>query len=60
MNHRLSHQRAEAVKNYLVEKTGIDPSRVKTIGYGESRPIATNRTAKGRFENRRVEVVANE
>lgn len=55
MNQTLSENRAAAVKNYLIEN-GIDPSRLNSAGYGESRPIDTNKTAKGKANNRRVEV----
>ena len=55
MNLELSQKRTESVKNYLMEK-GIDGSRVTAIGYGESKPIATNTTAIGRAKNRRVEL----
>jgi outer membrane protein OmpA-like peptidoglycan-associated protein len=54
-NQRLSERRAEAVKNLLVQR-GVDPYRVTTIGYGESRPVATNAEAAGRQLNRRVEI----
>ncbi len=54
-NQELSEQRAETVRDYLVE-TGVDPSKIVTIGAGESMPITTNSTAEGRAENRRVEV----
>lgn len=50
----LSHKRAEAAKNYLIEK-GIDESRLDAVGYGETKPIASNDTAEGRRQNRRVE-----
>ena len=53
-NLKLSKDRAEAVKTYLVSK-GANDSRVEATGYGKSQPIATNRTAAGRQKNRRVE-----
>ena len=53
-NEKLSKQRAESVKNYLVQKFGIDASRISTVGYGESMPVATNDTEEGRQKNRRV------
>jgi OOP family OmpA-OmpF porin len=53
-NEKLSKQRAESVKNYLVQKFGINASRISTVGYGESMPVATNDTEKGRQKNRRV------
>jgi outer membrane protein OmpA-like peptidoglycan-associated protein len=53
-NQKLSEARASSVKNALVER-GIDPSRLKTIGFGESRPIASNSTPEGRADNRRIE-----
>ncbi|HLT50683.1 MAG TPA: DUF5723 family protein, partial [Arenibacter sp.] len=54
-NQKLSEERAISVKNFLVEK-GIDGDRLKSIGYGESKPIATNMYNAGRAENRRVEI----
>lgn len=54
-NHTLSQRRAEAVKDYLTKK-GIDPRRIKAVGYGESRPLASNDDEEGGRElNRRVE-----
>lgn len=53
-NMKLSKDRAEAVKTYLVSK-GANPSRIEATGYGESQPIASNKTAAGRAKNRRVE-----
>ncbi len=54
-NIKLSQRRATAVKDYLVEK-GIDASRIMTVGYGETRPVASNDDDKeGRALNRRVE-----
>ncbi|RVU00841.1 OmpA family protein [Mucilaginibacter limnophilus] len=53
-NLKLSKDRAEAIKAYLVSQ-GANPSRIEATGYGESQPIATNKTAAGRQQNRRVE-----
>jgi len=55
LNLQLTQQRAESVKAYLVSK-GIDAGRITAIGYGESRPVADNRTAAGRARNRRTEL----
>jgi len=54
-NQALSNARARAVKKYLVEQEGIDSSRIQTLGFGPTKPIATNKTKEGRFLNRRVE-----
>lgn len=51
----LSQQRADAVKNYLVSK-GIPANRIIAVGYGETKPIASNTTAEGKAQNRRTEV----
>jgi OOP family OmpA-OmpF porin len=53
-NNDLSARRAEAVKQKLASDYSISAARISTIGYGESRPIATNATAEGRALNRRV------
>ncbi len=53
-NMRLSQERAQSVRVYL-ESKGIDGPRVESVGFGETRPIDTNRTASGRAVNRRVE-----
>ncbi len=55
-NKKLSRERAEAVRNALV-KDGISPERITIKGYGAEYPVASNKTAAGRQENRRVEVV---
>jgi OmpA-OmpF porin, OOP family len=55
-NMRLSQARAESVRDYLIQR-GVDPGRMVARGYGETRPIESNRTKKGRAENRRVEFV---
>jgi OmpA-OmpF porin, OOP family len=56
-NQKLSEKRAEAVKNYLIEKGAVKKADISTVGYGESKPIADNKTAKGRAENRRAEIL---
>jgi OOP family OmpA-OmpF porin len=55
-NQTLSERRAAAVRKVLVDN-GVRASRLETVGYGESRPIAGNDTADGRALNRRVELV---
>lgn len=53
-NMKLSKARAESVKQYLVSQ-GANPSRIEAVGYGETQPITSNKTAAGRQKNRRVE-----
>lgn len=53
-NQKLSEERAASVKEYLVSK-GIDATRLVPQGFGETQPVASNNTAKGRYLNRRVE-----
>jgi outer membrane protein OmpA-like peptidoglycan-associated protein len=53
-NLALSQDRALAVRTYLVGQ-GIEPTRLEADGFGETRPIDTNRTSRGRSKNRRVE-----
>lgn len=54
-NEALSQRRAQSVADYLMQQ-GIDPLRIITRGYGETRPVATNESAAGRQQNRRVEM----
>ncbi|OPX17945.1 hypothetical protein BXT86_03765 [candidate division WOR-3 bacterium 4484_100] len=56
-NLKLSNARANTVRDYLITKHMINPSRLIARGYGESRPIADNRTIEGRAKNRRVDFV---
>lgn len=53
-NQRISQKRADSVRDYLLEN-GITADRMESVGYGESKPIASNRTRKGRAKNRRIE-----
>jgi OOP family OmpA-OmpF porin len=58
-NMELSRRRAQAVVDYLVSK-GVDKSNLQVVPYGESEPIATNKTQEGRAMNRRVEIKVTE
>jgi outer membrane protein OmpA-like peptidoglycan-associated protein len=57
-NQRLSERRAESVRSFLVQE-GIMAEDITATGFGESRPVATNATAEGRQQNRRVELVVS-
>lgn len=54
-NQLLSERRASSVRDFLLNR-GIEPRRTRAVGYGERYPIATNSTAAGREQNRRVEL----
>ncbi|NDL69275.1 OmpA family protein [Vreelandella alkaliphila] len=54
-NKNLSQRRAESVAAYLAQR-GVNANRMRAVGYGEERPIASNATAEGRAQNRRVEL----
>jgi outer membrane protein OmpA-like peptidoglycan-associated protein len=56
MNMKLSQDRANTVKDYLVSQ-GVKPEKVRSVGRGEASPVASNDTAEGRANNRRVEIV---
>ncbi len=56
INQRLSQQRAQSVANYI-EDRGIDRARLEAIGRGDTQPVASNTTASGRAQNRRVEIL---
>jgi outer membrane protein OmpA-like peptidoglycan-associated protein len=55
LNQTLSENRAAAVKNYLIEK-GVSTDRLRSTGFGETKPMSSNKNAKGKAENRRVEI----
>ena len=58
-NQGLSERRANSVRSYLVSQ-GVEASGLTAVGYGESRPIASNDTREGRALNRRVELQVEE
>jgi OOP family OmpA-OmpF porin len=55
-NQKLSERRAKTVRDYLASE-GVASSRMTVVGWGEAKPVASNDTAEGRAENRRVEVI---
>ena len=56
-NQRLSEQRAQAVANYIITEMRIPAHRLSAVGFGEAKPIANNETAKGRAQNRRIDLL---
>jgi outer membrane protein OmpA-like peptidoglycan-associated protein len=56
-NLRLSLQRAEAARDYLVQRHGIGAGRITVEGRGSAEPVASNETAEGRAMNRRAEII---
>jgi outer membrane protein OmpA-like peptidoglycan-associated protein len=58
MNQKLSENRADAVKAFLIGQ-GVQPDNITSTGYGKSNPVADNSTAKGRSQNRRVQLVVS-
>ena len=57
INMKISHKRSDAVKSYLVKKHNILSTKINSVGFGESKPIAENSTPEGRFKNRRISIV---
>lgn len=53
-NQKLSEGRAASIEKYISAKFGINPGRITTKGYGETKPIASNKTKAGRAKNRRI------
>ncbi len=58
-NQKLSEERAQSVVDFVTQQ-GVEPSRLTSVGYGWTRPLADNATAEGRRKNRRVEIVVAE
>lgn len=56
-NQKLSEARAQAVKKELATKYGVNPNRLNSQGFGETRPVASNSTNEGRQRNRRVDAL---
>jgi len=56
-NQKLSEARAKNVRQYLIDNFGIKASRLSAVGYGMTKPIASNSTEEGRQKNRRVQAV---
>lgn len=54
-NQKLSQARANSVRDYLIKKFTINPDRLAAKGYGDIQPVASNKTAEGKAQNRRVE-----
>jgi chemotaxis protein MotB len=57
-NWELSAARASAVTRFLIEKYGIAPDRIAAVGFGDARPIESQKTPEARKQNRRIEIVA--
>lgn len=57
LNQRLSQNRADTVMNYVVSTMHVPANRVSAVGYGETRPIASNETEAGRAKNRRIDLL---
>jgi OOP family OmpA-OmpF porin len=56
-NAKLSESRANSVKEYLITKLGVSKDRLKSVGYGSKKPVASNDTVEGKQKNRRVQAV---
>ncbi len=57
LNLRLSQERADQIRNYLIKRNAAEPSRIRAVGMGETQPLASNDTEEGRARNRRVEIL---
>jgi OOP family OmpA-OmpF porin len=53
-NLQLSMDRSNAIRTYLIRTFTLDPGRIEAVGFGEKKPVASNKTEKGRQKNRRV------
>jgi len=58
-NLSLSQRRADAVREYLLANMSIDEGQISAMGFGESRPIASNDNAQGQAKNRRIEIIVS-
>ncbi|OFZ21844.1 MAG: hypothetical protein A2202_00260 [Bdellovibrionales bacterium RIFOXYA1_FULL_36_14] len=56
-NDRLSVERSQTVSNYLISSGVIESEKISTVGLGSKRPLASNKTAEGKAQNRRVDIV---
>ncbi len=56
-NYELGQRRAARVAEYLISKEGVDPMQVRVVSYGANKPVANNRTSRGRRNNRRVDIL---
>jgi len=56
-NQKLSKERAHAISEYLISNQAVEPGSIADVGYGFDRPLASNKTAKGKAQNRRVDIV---
>jgi OmpA-OmpF porin, OOP family len=56
-NQKLSQRRADAVRDMLVQRFNVNPARLTAVGFGETKPVASNKTLEGRAQNRRVVAV---
>ncbi|MGH7897651.1 MAG: OmpA family protein [Candidatus Binatia bacterium] len=56
-NYELAQRRAERIAGYLVSEKSVEPFQVHAVSYGESKPLATNRSSAGRQKNRRIEIL---
>jgi len=56
-NQKLSTERAQAISDYLVSNEAIAEDKIKVTGHGYERPLASNKTAKGKAQNRRVDII---
>ena len=57
MNQKLSQERAESVRQYMINAMRIPTYRLIATGYGETHPVASNETEAGRARNRRIDIV---
>jgi len=57
VNKRLSEERAEAVREYLIANKTLSEDKIFAVGYGSTRPLASNETAEGRAINRRIDLI---